>query len=516
MGQIDRAARVGLAWPDGPFALMQKVGLERARELASAVTEFPESGFFTYGEIPVRLSELVSEDVSLVSLEVDEATGIGRIKIERPAKLNVLDPQVIADLARRFDEAENDPRVKMIVFEGIGGNLAGADIKFFTDNLKKGAAGLAEIMRFVANGLALYSKIEQSKKRTVAVLDGGTFGGGFELALAANEIIVTPQAKLALPEIGLGIIPGLRGADQLATRVAEGMAFYLMATGDPKDHTISGEEAVSMQAADYLVERGDIDRALAALARGENSSIALGKLGRMSQRQMKISTLFDRPEVRKALLEGVENPEDLDGLELEIYRETLAIARTRPRAALQLAERLMFVTTNEDTLEAVRQIFLTPMALQGLSTMGRGIQVTNRSLDDWRVLLLQVFDQSVEVVSADGPVLNLKFKEPLDDISGADSFAIVIKNRVNGRDSDGEVNDLAEIRIAFMVKGSDEVRGRVVMRTGPGEKFEVGISGHSQGSCRPPTNWCSLDVWSPLPDAGGCTAVRSAISGAGE
>ncbi|MDO8520115.1 MAG: enoyl-CoA hydratase/isomerase family protein, partial [Deltaproteobacteria bacterium] len=315
------------------------------------------AGVASASAVPAAVAAQDGAEV-VVSLVVDESTGIGRIKIERPSKRNALDPQIVADLLRRFDEAEKDSRVKMIVLEGVGGNLAGNDIEFLVQNLNQGAEGLDRIMRFVKSGLDLFSRIEQSPKRVVAVLDGGTFGGGLELALAANEIIVTPQAKLALSETALGNTPSFRGADRLALRIGEGFAFYFMATGNTGDRAISAQQAYEIGIADHLVERSDLDSRLAEMAGTAYKGSRPRNLPDGHPLKL-IADMLSIDSFRQALIQGIDDPLYQDEKlsdhpdHYAQYRAALEIARQRPRAALAVADQLLTVDNNEENYRLV-------------------------------------------------------------------------------------------------------------------------------------------------------------------
>lgn len=132
---------------------------------------------------------------------------------------NTLSGETIFEIGRKFEELESNPDVKIIVFTGHPKSFfsAGADVKEILALIKSGdqqAAGEA-IQRLQA----VYLKIDNSSKRTVAAINGYCLGGGLELALACDFRIAAKDAMLGLPEVDLGIIPGLGGTQRLSRLV---------------------------------------------------------------------------------------------------------------------------------------------------------------------------------------------------------------------------------------------------------------------------------------------------------
>ncbi|MCA9727187.1 MAG: enoyl-CoA hydratase/isomerase family protein [Candidatus Eisenbacteria bacterium] len=153
---VDIGARVGLRWARGPFELMNKVGIAEAARISGAVEA-------RYGlETPQLLLEQKAEGtafpIRLVKMRVDD--GIATITFNRPDALNALNPQVADQLEARLDAAAGDPAVHGIVITGTGkAFVAGADIRFFLENMKSGQH--ARIAEFAVRGHALLKKIEQ-------------------------------------------------------------------------------------------------------------------------------------------------------------------------------------------------------------------------------------------------------------------------------------------------------------------------------------------------------------------
>ena len=161
--------------------------------------------------------------------------GVAIATISRPPA-NALSQTLIRDVNELLDAVEHDDSVRVIVLHGEGRFFsAGADIKEFT-NVESGEAfaGLA------TNGQVVFERVETFAKPVIAAIHGAALGGGLELAMACHIRYVTESAKLGLPELQLGIIPGFAGTQRLPRYVGVAKAAEMMFTSDP----ISGAEAV--------------------------------------------------------------------------------------------------------------------------------------------------------------------------------------------------------------------------------------------------------------------------------
>ena len=158
------------------------------------------------------------------------------VTVNRPTKLNALDDQTIAELDGCIAQLSADPAVGAIVITGAGEKafVAGADISVLA---KQGVFDGRENAR---RGQALTQRIEESPKPVLAAINGFALGGGLELALACDCRFASTNAKLGLPEVSLGIIPGYGGTQRLPRLVGSGVALQMMLTGDP----ITAEEAL--------------------------------------------------------------------------------------------------------------------------------------------------------------------------------------------------------------------------------------------------------------------------------
>jgi len=170
---------------------------------------------------------------------VERAGAVATVTIQRPDKLNALNAQVVAELARTFralaEATEGEP-VRAAVLTGAGkAFVAGADIAAMA------AMTPVEAKRFADAGQALCHLIEASPFPVIAAVNGFALGGGCELALSCDFIYAADVAKLGQPEVNLGVLPGFGGTQRLMRRVGAARARELVYTGD----MVSAEQALA-------------------------------------------------------------------------------------------------------------------------------------------------------------------------------------------------------------------------------------------------------------------------------
>lgn len=143
------------------------------------------------------------------------------ITINRPESLNALNALTINEISSALDELQNDHEVRVIILTGSGEKsfVAGADIKEFSNFNQEEAEELAR------NGQnSLFDKIENLNKPVIAAVNGFALGGGLELAMSCHIRYASENAKLGLPEVTLGLIPGYGGTQRLPKLVGKGIA----------------------------------------------------------------------------------------------------------------------------------------------------------------------------------------------------------------------------------------------------------------------------------------------------
>ncbi|HEY9446125.1 MAG TPA: enoyl-CoA hydratase-related protein [Burkholderiales bacterium] len=192
-----------------------------------------------------------------MAIQLQQLDEFALITIARPDALNALNVALLGDLASAFDEvARGSARALLVTGTGAKAFCAGADIKELTGRTPAGHKAGMEY------GQAVLAKLDALRIPSVAVINGYAFGGGLELALACTFRLATPSAKMGLPEIKLGLIPGYGGTQRLPRIVGEARALELIMTG----RTVDAEEALRMGLVHRLVE-GDAVAAGAAYAR---------------------------------------------------------------------------------------------------------------------------------------------------------------------------------------------------------------------------------------------------------
>lgn len=146
---------------------------------------------------------------------------VALITINRAKSLNALNASVITELSNAVKHFAQDKDVRAIIITGSGEKsfVAGADIKEFSDFGKEQAEALAK------NGQEiLFDTIENLSKPVIAAINGFALGGGLELAMACHIRYASENAKLGLPEVTLGLIPGYGGTQRLPKLVGKGLA----------------------------------------------------------------------------------------------------------------------------------------------------------------------------------------------------------------------------------------------------------------------------------------------------
>lgn len=152
---------------------------------------------------------------------VEQQEKISILTINRPQSLNALNAKTIAEISDAMGILEADTNCRVIIITGSGEKsfVAGADIKEFSDFGQEKAEELAKIGHHT-----LFNKIENCKKPVIAAINGFALGGGLELAMASHIRYASENAKLGLPEVTLGLIPGYGGTQRLPKLVGKGLA----------------------------------------------------------------------------------------------------------------------------------------------------------------------------------------------------------------------------------------------------------------------------------------------------
>ncbi|MGV9949563.1 enoyl-CoA hydratase-related protein [Rhodococcus aetherivorans] len=204
-----------------------------------------------------------------VTLEVSD--GIGTIRLDRPP-MNALNRQVQEEIRAAAREATVNSDVKaMIVYGGEKVFAAGADIKEMAE------LSYVQMSEIIADLQSALGSVAEIPKPTVAAITGYALGGGLELALGADRRIAGDNAKVGVPEILLGIIPGGGGTQRLARLVGPSRAKDLVFTG----RFVGAAEALQMGLVDEVVAPDEVYNAARAWAsqfsRGATRALAAAK-----------------------------------------------------------------------------------------------------------------------------------------------------------------------------------------------------------------------------------------------
>ncbi len=210
--------------------------------------------------------------MSFKNLIVTETNGIGYITINRPKKLNALNKATILELHDAFSMYEEDATIRSIILTGSDSKafVAGADIAEFANFSVENGGQLA------AKGQALlFDFIENLKTPVIAAINGFALGGGLELAMACHFRIASDNAKMGLPEVSLGVIPGYGGTQRLPQLVGKGKAMELIVTAS----MMNAEEAQQYGLVNYVVSLEELMPLAEKLAEkiSRNSPVAIGK-----------------------------------------------------------------------------------------------------------------------------------------------------------------------------------------------------------------------------------------------
>jgi enoyl-CoA hydratase len=162
-------------------------------------------------------------------LNLEQEGAVAVVTVNRPAVLNALSEAVLREIEAVFNALADDEGVRAIVLTGAGEKafVAGADIKELAAQTPVSGRETAK------RGQRLFSRIEQLGKPVIAAINGFALGGGCELALACTFRFAADTARIGLPEITLGIIPGYGGSVRLPRLIGKARAMEMILTGKP-------------------------------------------------------------------------------------------------------------------------------------------------------------------------------------------------------------------------------------------------------------------------------------------
>ena len=203
---------------------------------------------------------------------IEKQDNLAIVTINRPTKLNALNIATIKELNTAFNNLNNNSDTKVIILTGSGEKafVAGADISEFAH------FSVSEGEQLAAKGQELlFDFVQNLQTPVIAAVNGFALGGGLELAMSCHFRIASTNAKMGLPEVTLGVIPGYGGTQRLAQLIGKGRAMELIMTAN----MIDGETAKNYGLVNHVVpqeELLDLAKSIATKI-SNNSSIAIGK-----------------------------------------------------------------------------------------------------------------------------------------------------------------------------------------------------------------------------------------------
>ena len=349
---LNRGAKIGLKWKYGPVDLMKSAGEAEVNRLVKLIAEL-------YGmKMPSSANEKYWK---IESVGLERSFPYAIITMDQPENMNALSEKTVQELSEKFHEADNDPYIDTIFITGSGkAFVAGADIKFFVKNIKAGK--INNIESFTAYGQEIFNRIDHSRKKVIAIVNGLTLGGGLELALCADMILAMPKAQFAFPETGIGIYPGLGGTQRSVRKIGKGLSKYLIHTGK----MLSAKEAEEIGLADKIISVEDF---MEMISGRQNLPVVSQKP--LPEKWQKIKDLFEK----NSLVEILGNTYSNHSVTAEEAEKIVRTIGYKAPVAIRLADKLIDEERGcESELAHLSEIFSTSDALLGLTSIGKKVQ----------------------------------------------------------------------------------------------------------------------------------------------
>ena len=197
--------------------------------------------------------------------------GVSYITINRPKQLNALNKQTLEELNDAIIKADQNKAVKCLILTGANSKafVAGADIKEFAHFNEEEGANLAKDGQYM-----VFNLLENLSTPAIAAINGFALGGGLELAMACHMRVASENAKMGLPEVSLGVIPGYGGTQRLAQLVGKGKAMEMIFTAG----MLTAEEAKEWGLVNHVCAQDELIATCEKIAFkiARNSSVAIG------------------------------------------------------------------------------------------------------------------------------------------------------------------------------------------------------------------------------------------------
>jgi 3-hydroxyacyl-CoA dehydrogenase len=222
MDEVDKLCRTAFLWKEGPFSLMNKMGISRVMQIVTERMELSHRNEINF-PVPELLIRQAQENKpwpvqsSPIIFALEKSGTTARIAISNLKSSNALDPQAFEDLRISFDKANKNEEVDVIIFDSapIKTFIAGASVSDFIRYIRqRNFEGLKEAVAVWQD--TIFHRITGQGKAKIAIMDGAALGGGAELGLAFaldadSMVIATERTSFAFPETRIGFYPVLRG-----------------------------------------------------------------------------------------------------------------------------------------------------------------------------------------------------------------------------------------------------------------------------------------------------------------
>lgn len=269
---IELACKEGFKYNYGPLELAKKLGDEKVAELTTLVNNGLDQTKPTGISKPGEIIELESNDLSGIQTYIQDGVGfinMGRLHIQNLQMMqNSLGPQMLEGIRHALQDLK-EKGAKTILFRSQGGGAfsAGADLNYIAST----NWDIEKILAFRNFGKQVMNEIANFDLPTVAIVDGPAVGGGLELAMACDYRIFTDLAVVAMPEVGLGIIPDWGGTERLPAIVGKLLAKALICTAKLKNLglKLGGEDCYRVNLADAFVNQAELPHLISELISGK-------------------------------------------------------------------------------------------------------------------------------------------------------------------------------------------------------------------------------------------------------